>query len=95
LSAAAILGPTPGSSVTGTARSSGRVVLRGKSCSGHNPEVLPAEASRALALEEGHAISSRSDVRTDDSPDLRGKATLPQCLTKLGQRLRCIDMPVG
>src|SRR5918998_3438898 len=95
LSAAAIRGPTPGSSVTGTARSSGRVVLRGRYSSGLSPEVLRAEASRPSALEEGHAISSRSNVRPDDPPDLRGKAALPQSLTKLGERPRGVGVPVG
>src|SRR5918992_1625008 len=73
--AAAMRGPTPGSSVTGRERRSGGVVRWGGGWA-------------APAQEVGHAISSRADVRADD-PAYLGNQLLfnPQALCELGDEL--------
>src|SRR5919199_4290954 len=62
---ASILGPTPGSSVTGLARSSVRVVRVGSMV----PRASPA-------LQVGNAIGSKAHVRPDDPADLRDELLL-------------------
>src|SRR4028119_2366944 len=80
LGAASILGPTPGNSLTGLARSSVSGVRA-------NP------VSAASSLEMGHAISPQSHVRTDHAPYLRhGRSLDPELLGELRDRLGRADV---
>src|SRR3712207_6819214 len=82
LSAASILGPTPGSSLTGLARSAVSGVLRA------------APASSAASLEVGHAIRPQADVRADHAPYLGdGPPLHTELLGELSDRLGRRDVP--
>src|SRR5215211_1882443 len=80
--AASIRGPTPGSSVTGLARRSVRVVRVGR----RRPCTPP--------LKVGNAIGTEADVRPDDTADLRDELLLdPEPLGELGEELGGGDVP--
>src|SRR5215210_5773684 len=81
-SAASIRGPTPGSTVTGWERRSVRVARVGR--------------TRPLAppLKVGNAIGPESDVRPDDTADLRDELLLdPELFGELGEELGGGDVP--
>src|SRR5215210_343445 len=80
--AASIRGPTPGSSVTGLARRSVRVVRMGRT----NPCRPP--------LEVGNAIGPEADVRPDDTADLRDELLLdPELFGELGEEFGGGNVP--
>src|SRR3712207_1636340 len=82
-SAASMRGPTPGSSVTGRALRSVRVVLTGAS---------PPAA--ALPLEVAHAIGPQADVRPPGPAYLRDELLLhAEVLRELGEELGGGDVP--
>src|SRR5215208_7124779 len=81
--AASIRGPTPGSSVTGLARRSVRVVREGRPCSCAPP-----------ALEVGNAIGPEAYVGTYDTTDLRDELLLdPEPFGQFGEELGGRDVP--
>src|SRR5215210_530001 len=78
--ALSIRGPTPGSSVTGLARRSVRVVRTGR--------------TSPRALEVGNAIGPEAYVRTYDTTDLRDELLLdPEPFGQFGEELGSGDVP--